>query len=217
MPAYQQVRRAMVDGQIRVNDVTEPRLVQAFLDVPREAYVPADRKAVAYLDVDLPVGQGRALMKPMVLARLLNAVGIAPDSMVLDVGAATGYSTAILNRIAGAVVALEEDTTLAAALSANLAANGEGVAEIVTGPLVAGAPRQAPFDAIILAGAVEEVPAALFAQLRDGGQLATVVGYGRAGRATIFRKSGDGISARGVFEAAAPALPGFNKAPAFTF
>jgi protein-L-isoaspartate(D-aspartate) O-methyltransferase len=217
MPDFANARRAMVDGQIRVNDVTDLRLVQAFLDVPREAFVPADKKSVAYLDIDLEVASGRALMKPMVLAKLLQAAEVPPDGLVLDVGPATGYTTALLNRLAGAVVAVEEDAALARGLAATLDRLGDAPLDLVVDSHARGVVKSAPYDVILIAGAVEEVPDSLTAQLADGGRLATIVGYGRAGRATIFRRTGDDISTRVVFDAAARPMPGFAKVPAFVF
>jgi protein-L-isoaspartate(D-aspartate) O-methyltransferase len=217
MPDFASARRAMVDGQIRVNDVTDLRLVQAFLDVPREAFVPADRKAMAYLDVDLDVASGRALMKPMVLAKLLQALDVRPDGLVLDVGPATGYTTALLNQLAGAVVVVEEDAGLAKTLAASLDRLGQAPLDLVVDSHARGAAKSAPYDVILIAGAVEFVPDTLTAQLAEGGRLGTIVGYGRSGRATIFRRSGDDISSRVVFDAAARPMPGFARAPSFVF
>jgi protein-L-isoaspartate(D-aspartate) O-methyltransferase len=217
MPDFTAARRAMVDGQIRVNDVTDLRLVQAFLDVPREAFVPADRLAMAYLDMDLDIAPGRALMKPMVLAKLLQAAEVPADGLILDIGPGTGYTTALLNRLAGAVVAVEEDGGLARSLAATLDRLGEAPLDLVVDSHGRGAPKNAPYDVILIAGAVEVVPESLTAQLAEGGRLATIVGTGRSGRATIFRRTGNDISSRVVFDAAARPMPGFGRTPAFVF
>lgn len=210
-----QARRMMVDAQIRANDVTDLALVQAFLDVPKEIFLPADKRSIAYLDMDIPVGTGRVIIQPMVLARLLQAANIGPSEKVLDVGSASGYSAAVIARIAGEVVALESDASLAAEAE-RLLAGTPGV-RVVAGPLEGGHAAGAPYDVIVLEGAAEVVPPALFAQLKEGGRLVAVVGRGRSGRATVFVKSPGDVTGREVFDAASPVLPGFAKAPVFTF
>ena len=209
MVDYAQARRMMVDGQVRTADVTDLRIIAAMLDVPRERFAPG-REAIAYLDVDLPVGGGRAILKPMVFAKLLQAAGIGPDDKVLDVGCATGYSAAVLARLAGHVTALDEKTE-----QAMLA--GMPNVTVVAGALNAGWEKDAPYDVIIIEGAVEVVPQALFGQLKEGGRLLAVVGAVPMGKATIYRASGGHVTAQPLFDAAASALPGFAKPPAFVF
>jgi protein-L-isoaspartate(D-aspartate) O-methyltransferase len=189
------------------------------LDVAREQFVPAARRAIAYLDIDVPVGDkgARALLKPMVLARLLQAAGIREGDRVLDVGCATGYSAAVLARLAAAVVALEEDTALARTAGETLAASGVSNVSVVSGPLHAGFAQDAPYDVIVMEGASEVVPAALLAQLKDGGRLVAVIGSGPMGKATIYRAAGGGATGQTLFDASAPLLPGFAKPAAFVF
>src|SRR5207248_581387 len=157
-------RRMMVDGQIRTSDVTDRRVIAAMLEAPRERFVPENMMALAYLDRDLPVngpeeGRGtRYLLKPMVIAKLVQAAELEPSDRVLDVGCATGYSSAVLGRLAGSVVALEEEPELAAAAAANLQAVGADNVSVVKGPLIAGWPPAAPYDVIFLDGGAEVAP-----------------------------------------------------------
>src|SRR5215469_7005971 len=177
-------RRTMVDSQVRTSDVTDPRLIAAMLDVPRERFLPPENAALAYLDFDAPATAPgrpvRRLLKPMVLARLIQAAEIAPGDHVLDVGCATGYSSAILGRLAHKVVALEEDAGLAALARDNLRALHLHHVEVESGP------ARAPFDAIILNGAFESAPKALLRQLKSGGRLAGVLGRGPSGKAMLY-------------------------------
>jgi len=217
---FAQARRTMVDGQVRVNDVTDPAVISAMLDVAREKFVPESRASLAYIDEDLCVQEAaggksaRYLMEPMVLARLLQALELAPEAAVLDVGCATGYSSAVLGRIAGRVVALEEDATLAATAKKLVRAAN---VEIVSGKASMGWSAGAPYDAILIGGAVEEVPQALTAQLKDGGRLAAVIRKDTAARATMYVRTGDHVSTRRLFDAAIPPLPGFGAAKSFVF
>lgn len=220
MMDFARARRTMVDTQIRVNDVTDSRIIDALMDVPRENFVPDSRRALAYLDDDLPVnesgeGPARHLIEPMVLAKMLHAAAIRPDETVLDVGVATGYSAAILAHLAAHVVALEEDTALAATARSLLAPQAN--VAVVEGPLVDGASQRGPFDVIVLEGAVEVVPANLLKQLRQGGRLVAVVGRGRAAKCMLHTLRDDEVSVRPVFDAAIPALPGFEAPKAFVF
>jgi protein-L-isoaspartate(D-aspartate) O-methyltransferase len=219
MVDFAQARRTMVDSQVRPSDVTDLKLIAAMLDVPREQFVPAARRAIAYLDMDVPVGGegARALLKPMVLAKLIQAAGIREGDRVLDVGCATGYSAAVLARLAAAVVALEEDTALARTAGETLAASGVSNVSVVSGPLHAGFAQDAPYDVIVIEGASEVVPAALLAQLKDGGRLVAVIGSGPMGKATIYRAAGGGATGQTLFDASAPLLPGFAKPAAFVF
>src|SRR5262245_9019254 len=184
-------RRMMVDGQVRTNDVTDLRLIAAMLAVPRERFVPAGKAELAYLDLDLPItdgaamagavgtpggGKERRLLKPMVLAKLIQTAGVGEGDRVLDVGCAPGYSAAVLAMLAGAVVALEEDAALARLARDNLMAVGARHVEVMTGRLTDGWPAGAPYDVILLDGASEIPPEALFAQLKDGGRLVGVIG-----------------------------------------
>jgi len=182
--------------------------------VPRERFVPKASADLAYLDADLPVGAGRGLMKPMVLAKLLQAAEIG--GTVLVVGCATGYSAAVIQHLA-AVVALEQDPGLAQLAKDNLQALGANNTTVVTGPLVGGWPAAAPYEVILLDGAVEDVPQALLRQLKEGGRLLGVVGRPPLSKAMLFRSTGSESSSRPIFDATAPALPGFAKPPVFVF
>lgn len=218
MADFAQARRMMVEGQIRTNDVTDLDLLAAFDEVPRERFVPERWQPIAYLDRDVPLEQGtRCLLKPLVLAKLIKAAEVGEGDRVLDVGCATGYSSAILGKLARLVVALEEDDALAAAAGRTLAALGAANVRVATGKLTEGWPREAPYDVILLNGATEVPPQALLDQLYDGGRLVAVVGRAPIGRGTVYRRSGTHVSALPEFDAVAPLLPGFSKPPAFVF
>jgi protein-L-isoaspartate(D-aspartate) O-methyltransferase len=216
-------RRTMVDSQVRTSDVTEPRLIAAMLAVPRERFVAPENADLAYFDLDAPATTPttgkpvRRLLKPMVLARLIQAAEIAPSDHVLDVGCATGYSSAVLARLARTVVALEEDAALAALARDNLRALHVHHVEVESGPLKEGFPPRGPYDAIILNGAFETEPKALLRQLKPGGRLAGILGRGPAGKAMLYRSIRGECSGRPVFDATAPLLPGFAEPVAFVF
>ena len=210
-------RRMMVDCQVRTSDVTDLRLIAAMQAVPRERFVPKALAELAYLDADLPVEAGRRLMKPMVLAKLLQTAEIGETDHVLIVGCASGYSAAVNERLAGSVVALEQDPGLVQLANDNLQALGARNATVVTGALVGGWPAAAPYDVILLDGAAEEVPANLLRQIKDGGRLLGVVGRPPVSKAMLFRATGNDAGSRLIFDATAPMLPGFAKPPAFVF
>jgi len=210
-------RRMMVDCQVRTSDVTDLRLIAAMLAVPRERFAPKASAELAYLDADLPVEAGRGLIKPMVLAKLLQAAEIRETDRVLIVGCATGYSAAVIQHLTGAVVALEQDPGLGQLAKDNLQALGAINTTVVSGPLVGGWPAAAPYDVILLDGAVEDVPQALLRQLKDGGRLLGVVGRPPLSKAMLFRSTGVESSSRLIFDATAPTLPGFAKPAAFVF
>jgi protein-L-isoaspartate(D-aspartate) O-methyltransferase len=215
---YAQARQAMVDRQIRPHDVTDLRILGALLDVPRERFFSAEQGSLAYLDAELPVGGSRRrMLKPMVFAKLLQAAGIAESERVLDVGCATGYSSAVLSKLAGNVVALEEDAALARAATANFSEIAARNVTMASGPLTVGWPQGAPYDAILLEGACDIVPDALIAQLKDGGRLFAVTGSGPMGKAMAYRKAGKHVTPLALFDAAAPLLPGFAKPAEFVF
>jgi protein-L-isoaspartate(D-aspartate) O-methyltransferase len=216
MADFPALRRMMVDGQIRTADVTDRPLIQAMLDVPRERFVPPAQQALAYLDLDLPVGDGtRRLLKPMVLAKMLQALDVSAGDRALDVGCTTGYAATLLARLAGSVVALEEDPGLAAQARVNLAAVGN--TESIRGRLADGHSAGGPYDAILLEGCVEVEPGRICAQLAEGGRLICIQGAGPAAKATLYRRDGGDITIRGVFDASGPVLPGFEKPPIFAF
>jgi protein-L-isoaspartate(D-aspartate) O-methyltransferase len=214
---FAHARRMMVDGQIRPNDVTDRDLIAALLEVPRERFVPPALASVAYLDRDLPVDDQRMLLKPMVLARLIQAAEVGADDRVLDVACATGYSSAVLARLGATVVALEDDAARARRCTETLAQLGIVNVTTVCGPLDAGWPALAPYDVILVNGAFEVEPDELFAQLTEGGRLVGILGGGHPGKAMLYRKDRGEIGGRVLFDASAPVLPAFRQAPAFVF
>jgi protein-L-isoaspartate(D-aspartate) O-methyltransferase len=219
MTDFAAARRHMVDGQVRTADVTDLRIISAMLEVPRERYVPAQAAGLAYLDLGMGLKDAgvatRSLLKPMVLAKLIQAADLAADAKVLVVGCATGYSAAVLAKIAGQVVALEQDEKLRGIALATLA--GEANVTVEKGPLVDGWAQGAPYDAILVDGAIEELPQTLARQLKDGGRLVCVMGSSPGASAMVYRKSGGELSGRAIFDAAAGLLPGFAKAAVFAF
>jgi protein-L-isoaspartate(D-aspartate) O-methyltransferase len=212
-------RRMMVDGQVRTQDVTDLRVLRALLEVPRERFAPEGKAELAYLDLALPLDERgtRCMLKAAVFAKLLQAAEIGERDHVLDIGSGSGYSAAVLGRLAASVVALEEDADLARRARDSLAATGIANVTVVTGPLAAGWPQAAPYDVIVLEGATDDAPHALCRQLKEEGRLVCVLGRSPAGKATLYRKLGDDVSGRSVFDGAAPLLPGFARAPEFVF
>lgn len=219
MTDFAAARRHMVDGQVRTADVTDLRIISAMLEVPRERYVPPQAADLAYLDLGLGLKEAgaatRSLLKPMVLAKLIQAADVAASDKVLVVGCATGYAAAVLTRIAGQVIALEQDDKLRAAALAAL--SGQPNVTVVSGPLVNGCAQRAPYDVILIDGAIEELPDALTHQLKDGGRLVCVQGASPGASAMLYRKSSGDLSGRAIFDAAAGVLPGFAKTPIFAF
>ena len=210
-------RRMMVDGQIRTADVTNADLIEAMLTVPRERFVPAALAEQAYRDGDVAIAAQRVLLRPMVLAKLLQAARVTGADRVLDIGCGTGYSSAVLARLAGSVIALEQDEALGARARETLAAIGAGNVTIATGPLTAGWPAAAPYDLIVLEGSTEVVPETLGGQLKPDGRLACIFGRGPTGKAMIYRLIEGHLVGRPVFDAAGAVLPGFVAPPAFVF
>jgi protein-L-isoaspartate(D-aspartate) O-methyltransferase len=208
-------RQAMIDSQLRPSDVTAPRVIAAFAAVDREAFVPADRAAAAYADRAVPVGQGRALNAPLTTARLITDLNPAPGAKILLIGAVTGYAAAVLAAMGAVVVAVEEDAALAAAAKSAASA---GVT-IVEGPLSAGAPGHAPFDALLVDGAVDSLPPALLAQLADGARIVAGVSDGPVTRlARGVRVAGvDNVALLPFADIDCVALPGFAAPRGFAF
>jgi protein-L-isoaspartate(D-aspartate) O-methyltransferase len=211
-------RLTMVESQLRPNKVTDQAVLDAFLAVPRERFVPPALAATAYVDDDLPLGGRRFLMEPMVLARLLQLAQIGPDDAVLEIGAGTGYGTALVARLARRVVGVESDATLAATATARLAELGLGNAAVVEGPLAQGWAARAPYQVVLFQGRVGYIPDSIAAQVAEDGRIVAVVGdAGDMGRAVVMTRSSGVLSRRPVFDAAVPPLPGLERAPSFVF
>ncbi|MEM5584831.1 protein-L-isoaspartate O-methyltransferase [Roseibium sp. AS2] len=220
MTDFNQSRRKMVDNQLRTNDVTDHRILDAMELVPRERFVPASRRAVAYIDEDLPIGStdsGRVLMKPHIFGKLVQLADIREDDVVLVIGAGTGYSAAVISKLAASVVALEENQDFVSTATDVLVDLGIENAVVVEGPLVDGYAAEGPYDVILVDGAVDVLPAALGNQLKPDGRLAVIEGQGGAGAAKLYQKSGDAISGRFGFNASVKILPGFARSAEFVF
>ena len=218
MVDFAAARSNMVESQIRTNKVTDPHLLDAFETIPRERFVPEPLRGIAYIDEDVALGGERFVMEPMVLAKLLQAARPGPGDVALDLGCGSGYATAILSRLVATVVALEVDAALAAAANQTLDELEIDNAVVVEGQLAEGYPKQAPYNVILLNGAVSEVPLAIADQLAEGGRLVTVVSVGAGlGRATLMRRDSGVISSRILCDASVPVLPGFEAAPGFVF
>ncbi|MGH8429102.1 MAG: protein-L-isoaspartate O-methyltransferase family protein [Solimonas sp.] len=209
----------MVDGQLRPNRVTNGQLLAAIGELPRERFLPEAARAVAYSDEDVPLGKGRYLMEPRVLARLIQALQPQPDDRALIVASGRGYGAALLARLVKTVTAVESDPTLASAAQQIVKELGLGNIEQTVGPLEQGAQAGSPYDLILIEGAVQLVPKAVFDQLAEGGRLATTVAGapGALGVAQLYVKEGGVTSGRPLFDAATPSLPGFAPPPRFTF
>jgi protein-L-isoaspartate(D-aspartate) O-methyltransferase len=211
------LRANMVASQLRTNDVTQTRLLDAVSAVARERFAPGASPALAYREGCIDVGEGRVLIDLRSFGKLGQLAEIDTADRVLDVGCATGYSTAVLAHVAKEVVALEENPRLAAAAEANLCALGAAHARVVQGPLADGVPDAAPFNVVFMNGAVEMRPAALLAQLGEGGRLVCVLVEQGTGHGYIFVKHGGAIGERNAFDAQLPVLPGFARARSFVF
>lgn len=217
---YATARTLMVETQIRTEGVTDYRIIRTMAEIPRERFVPSRARPFAYTDIDIAVkddGHTRHMIRPATLARLIQAATIAPGDFVLVVGCGTGYTAAVIANLATSVIALESDEHLAQSAGATLTDLGIGNVAVVTGPLEAGYPAEAPYDVIFVDGAVEFVPEALLAQLKEGGRLVAVVGYNRAASAMVYTRTDDDIGSRPAFDAFVPALPGFSHPRAFVF
>jgi protein-L-isoaspartate(D-aspartate) O-methyltransferase len=209
----------MVESQVLPSDVTDHRILRAMRELPRERFVPASLAGLAYMDEALPLtpaGPGRRwLLAPRVEAKLLQLADIGDGDNVLDVGAATGYSAAVIGGMARSVVALESDEGLASSARTNLGNLGIGNVTVASGRLAGGWPNRAPYDAIIIEGSIEFTPEDLLDQLKDGGRLVAIVNEQKIGKATVWKRFGLSMDARVAFDASAPELVDFSKAPAF--
>ncbi|MDQ0320182.1 protein-L-isoaspartate(D-aspartate) O-methyltransferase [Pararhizobium capsulatum DSM 1112] len=220
---FQAARTKMVDNQIRTTDVTSHTVLSAFLSVPRESFVPAKLKPLAYIDTDIALESedgaptGRYLMEPSPLAKLLQLAAVTPEDSVLEIGCGTGYVSALLSQLAGKVVSLESDPSLATQASAALDALGCANVTVVNGDLEKGHAAGAPYDLIFINGAVEAIPASIFDQLKNGGRLVAVVGFGNASQARLYVHENGNTSERLGFNTSVRPLPGFRLAREFVF
>lgn len=218
MNDYAAARLNMVEGQIKPNKVTDRALLDAIATVPREIFVPKAARGVAYVDEDIKIGNGRYLIEPRVFARLVNEAAITRDDVVLDIACGSGYSTAVLARLASNVVAIESDPELARQATARLTTLGVANAVVIEAPLTQGYPAQAPYPVIVINGAVAAVPEAILGQLAEGGRLVAVIKrQGLMSCATLFKRTAGVISRRELFDAGTPLLPGFEPQPVFEF
>lgn len=217
MVDFERARKAMVDNQLRTSNVTDRRILNAMLSVPREDFVPASRRALAYIDEAHDLGHGRAMPAPAPFAKLVQLAEIEPGDAVLDLGAGLGYSTAVLAQLAHEVVGVESDPTLAAAAAKALSAAGVSNAEIVVSDLNNVQPHASGFDVILLEGAVNEVSPELFKLLRDGGRLVALIRRGPAAVAHVFVKSGETVNSRAEFNTSLPPLTEAKRPDDFVF
>lgn len=217
---YAIARRNMVENQIRTNYVSDTRLISAMEEIPREAFLPKAAMDLAYMDEAAPVGSGRYLPEPLVLARLLQAAEVHAGDVVLDIGCATGYAAAVLSRLANTVVALESDPELAATATSTLAKQHFDTVAVVEGDLEAGYPKQAPYDVIFFGGAIAAIPDGILDQLGEGGRLVAVVhdtiGVIHVGKGILVRRRDGRLFESHLFDLGAPFLPGFEPRPVFT-
>ena len=209
-------RRMMVDNQVRPSDVTKYPIIEALLNVEREKFVPQALQEAAYLGENLVVSKSRVLLEPRTLAKMLDALDITSDELVLDLGAGMGYSTAVIAQMAQAVIAVEEDEAMAADAEALLAETGLVNAVLEQGPIAAGAPQHGPYDVITVQGAVEVMPQAVTDQLKEGGRMAAIFADGNLGTVRIGLKVNGQMNWRFAFNAGAPVLAGFEREEAFS-
>jgi protein-L-isoaspartate(D-aspartate) O-methyltransferase len=220
MVDFTQARRIMVDSQLRTFDVNDLPLLDAMDSVPREKFVLPGRESLAYIDQHILVSDGderRYMLSPMILGRMIQALGVEAGEKVLDVACGRGYSSAVFAELGAQVTALEADEALAAAARQSLADAGVTGIAVVAGPIEKGWVRNAHYDVILINGSVEVRPEELLSQLNEGGRLVCVKGHGRAARATLYVRTGNAFGERSLFDAAVPLLPAFTLKPSFTF
>ena len=215
MADFPMLRRMMVDTQVRPSDVTKFPIIDAMLTVPREEFVPANRRSTAYVGENVDLGGGRVVLEPRTFAKMLDAIDVQPDQLVLDIGPNYGYSAAVLSRLAEAVVAVESDQAMAREAEQALAQVGADNVAVVEGVLTEGAPRHGPYDAIVIQGAVEHLPMTLTDQIKEGGRIVCLFQEGTLGVCRLGYKIDGHVSWRYAFNAGAPVLPGFEKRRAF--
>lgn len=217
MMDFARQRVTMVDTQVRPSDVTKFNIIDAMLDVPREAFVPTARRAIAYAGGPIEIAPGRSLLEARTIAKMLDAADLSPRDAVLEIGCGLGYTTALLAHMVEAVVAVEEDADLAAEAESTLGGLGVDNAAVVNGPLAEGHAKAGPYDAIMIFGGVQEMPEGLLAQLKEGGRIVAIFMDGALGEARRGLKAEPRVSWRMMFNASADILPGFEKAESFTF
>lgn len=211
MTDYQTRRKTMVDTQIRPSDVTKFPIIEAFLSVPREKFVPDGKREAAYIGENFKIGQSRVILEPRTLAKLLDALDIRNDELVLDIGPGLGYSSAVISPMAEVVIAVEDDSSMANEAEEILTEVGADNVVIQIGKLEDGAPEHGPYDVIILQGGVEKIPSSILKQLKNGGRIGAIFIEEGLGTAKIGFKLNDKVNWRYCFNAAAPVLPGFFK------
>lgn len=213
---YQERRTMMVDTQVRPNDVTKYNVIAAMLEIPREEFVPDSRRDVAYVGENIEIARGRVVLEPRTIAKMIDALDLQPTELVLNLAAGYGYTAAVLGRLAQAVVAVEEDAEMAAEATRRLAGIGADNVAVVQGPLAAGHKAEAPYDAILIEGAIEELPPSLAEQLAEGGRIITLFLDATVGVVRSGVKLDGVITWRYAFNAGAPVLPGFQRVREFT-
>jgi protein-L-isoaspartate(D-aspartate) O-methyltransferase len=215
---FSTARRTMVDCQVLPNNVTDQRIIDAMIELPREMFLPSAKRSVAYADKSLALGFGRFIIEPMVTARLMQTLELKSTDVALSIGAGTGYSLAILGRIVETVVAIEQVPSLAQNASKILSELGIDNVAIIDGPLADGAPKQSPYNVIFFDGAISEVPKAISTQLAEEGRLiAMIIKHNGICQAHLLTRNNGIISGRNIFEASTPLLPGFEHETTFIF
>jgi protein-L-isoaspartate(D-aspartate) O-methyltransferase len=209
-------RRMMVDNQIRPSDVTKFPIIEAFLSLKREYFVPTENRDTAYVGEHIQIGNDRVILDPRTLAKMLDAVDVTDSELVLDVGAGYGYSSAIIAYLAEAVVALESDDKPASEMQNALIEHGIDNVIVEQGPLLDGAASHAPYDVIFVQGGVEFIPEKIISQLKEGGRMVALFMEGTLGSVKIGYKVTGGVNWRFAFNAGAPVLSDFEKEPTFT-
>ncbi len=214
---YAAARDHMVESQIRTADVTDYSVLKAFRSIPREVFIPKTSKALSYADANVSLDEGRVMIRPRDISKMIQAADIQPTDIILDLACGRGYSTALLSTLGETVVALEDSEEAVEKATANLQEVGADNAVVVKGDLKSGAKEHGPFDVIFVNGAVEQVPTTWLDQLANEGRLVVVMNEGRVGRATVFTRTGDRIGDRIIFDANVPILPGMTKPAEFAF
>ncbi len=215
---FNSARQTMVDTQLRVNDVTDPALLAAFQTVPKEKFLSKSKRSIAYGDLEIETSPGRSMWKPRDFAKLLQACAPAPSDIAMVIGAGAGYEAAILSQLVETVMALESDPVLVKEAADRLNTQEYDRAVMIEGDLEAGLPDEGPFDLIFVNGMVETIPEAWGAQLAEGGRMGVFVqSDDKLGVGRVYRRAGNTVSHRNVFDACPPIFEAFSKAPAFNF